>query len=532
MSKRSSIFLIVIVVSGFILRAAGLHFGLPTTTHTLATYHPDESIHLYSFEHINPGKLDFYPGDALYWGSFHFYLQGAVSALASRAGYLALGNREFLISHLAETDKLYVIGRMISVLFGTVSILVFYLLARKLYGIRGGIIGALLVAWAPLAVMTSFYAKPDGVMFFWYLCSLMFALAAADTQQNRFYVLYAACLGLAAASKYSGIISIGFFLPLILVMTIAGKRRLVVSFWKIIIVLAAALLVFIVVNPYAVIRFFDFWRYFSGMLSSKSALPPDITAGYKDYLLGILPAAIGWPAYVFAIAGMALLITGISIVEAVMLFFTVMYVLRLGPPRDQALTYCLPLVPFLLLFAVKFAVRISSTVPGKIVTALMLAYTLVYAASYKGLFLGPDTRELASRWIEKNIPLSAVIGISKSDFWTPPVLKEYKPRYNIVCGTSPQQPLADAIGMLPEVARRVDYIVLSSDEYYDYLRRAAEYPLENEILNNIMQKDFVEVAAFSKGIGLFGIPFYRYHVTLDWMIPNPTVKILKSRRSQ
>jgi hypothetical protein len=296
----------------------------------------------------------------------------------------------------------------------------------------------------------------------------------------------------------------------------------------ILLAVGAAVTVFVIINPYAVLRFADFWRYFHGVTSGKTSFPPNILAGYLDYLTGILPAATGWPLYLFALAGMAFLFLSSTVVEKAMLIFALLYVLRLGPPRFQALTYCLPLLPFIILFAVKTTVRISATRNGKLFSALVPVYTLLYSVSYKDLFATPNTRELASAWIEAHVPSTAVIAISKSDYWTPPVLKEYQPRYTVLSGTVPQRPLSEGILSLPDIARKADYVVITSDESNEYIRYAAEYPRENTALALVMA-DFVEVESFTNKISLYGVPFYRDYVTLDWMFPNPDIHILKRR---
>jgi hypothetical protein len=526
--KRIPLLLVVIIAVAFALRAMGMDFGLPSKTKTLATYHPDESIHLYSLEHINPATGDFYPGDALYWGSFHFYLQGALSKLAAETGMVTLGDRSFLLQHPEETDKLYVIGRLISVFFGTAAVIIFFLLGRRLYGRAGGYVGAIFMALAPLAVTTSFYAKPDGVMFFWYLCSILLAVAAVEKRQRRYYILYGIFLGLATASKYSALLSFGFFLLLHIADLVRARRPLYRNTGDIALLVVCAFGAFVIANPYAVIRPADFMHYFNGVMGSKTVMPSNLISGYADYLIGILPAAVGWPMYIFALGGIVLSLRTPSKIEIAMGGFALVYVLRLGPPRGQALTYCLPLVPFMILFAVKFALRIGATRNGRLLTAVVCAYTLAYAVSYKSLFSGVDPREDASRWIERNIPAGAVIGMSKNDFWTPPAVKVAGSRYRVVCGASPQRPLSEGVRALPDVVWTADYIVLTSDEYYEYERYPREFPEEAAAIDTV-RDDFDEVASFAKSVDLLGIPYYRDYVTLDWMFPNPTVRILKRK---
>ena len=63
-------------------------------------------------------KLDFYPGKALDWGSFHIYFLGAILKTLSITGIIDINSREYYKDHLNKADVLYIIGRLLSVAAG------------------------------------------------------------------------------------------------------------------------------------------------------------------------------------------------------------------------------------------------------------------------------------------------------------------------------------------------------------------------------------------------------------------------------
>src|SRR5947208_784578 len=99
--------LAAILLLALALRLPMLHWGLPSTTQTLSTYHPDEATDFFILQNWNPHKLQFHPGQAFWWGTLHLYLIAGALETAVLLRIIHPGSREFLMTHLAEADRLY-----------------------------------------------------------------------------------------------------------------------------------------------------------------------------------------------------------------------------------------------------------------------------------------------------------------------------------------------------------------------------------------------------------------------------------------
>ncbi len=527
LSRPALYSLLAILILGIAIRVWGINFGLPTTTGTLTTYHPDESVHMYSFERMHPAQWDFYPGETLNWGSFHFYLQGALSEAAKLAGFVHLGNRVYLLSHLSDADKLYLIGRGISVVFGTGAIVMMFLLALEFTDTATALIAAFIWAFAPTPVVSSLYAKPDGVMSFWLVTTLYFAARLYRTGSWRDYLFAGAAIGVTAASKYNGSVA-GAFVVLAWAARALDEHTITDDLKKLAACLALVPVVFIIINPYVLIRFSDFYTIASLTISIKSRITQNYFTGLNDYVIFNLPISLSAPIVLLAISSMVFtFLQKPSRLEAAAIIFTVAYIARFGPPSEQCSAYTLPVVPFFVLFAATGIQFLRRTRIGAAIAALTVVYLVSYSFSYKTLFQRPDTREQASAWIAQHIAPGSTIGMSKSDSWTPPIIKSPDSSYTVITGSSPQSALPTAILNLNDKLPKCEYVVVADNEYSFCLSHPKEYIEQLSVFKTIFGPQWKEVAHFEKEINFFGIPFYNKYATADWLFPNPKIFIMQ-----
>ena len=80
------------------------------------------------------------------------------------------------MDNLKEADKLYIVGRTLSVLCALFTIYVFYLLIKNIFGYLYGILGALLVSILPAHVFNSVYVRPDIMMLLFLMLVLYFTM--------------------------------------------------------------------------------------------------------------------------------------------------------------------------------------------------------------------------------------------------------------------------------------------------------------------------------------------------------------------
>lgn len=536
--------LVLVAAGGLALRLAGAGSGLPSKSLSLRTYHPDESIVLYSVAAMNPSKLDFHPRESLDWGSLYTYTVAAALKAASLTGYVKKRERAFFEENLREADKLYLTGRAVSVLAGTASVVFIFMAGEVLLGAPAALIAALLAAVSAAPVVLSVYLKPDPLMLMFGCLAIYFSALILKGRGARACMWAGLSVGLAAASKYNGAV---FILVPLTAALLARDRK----FWQIPLFSAAG---FLAGCPYSVITFRDFIRSFSVWVGmGTSAVPPwnygmhEGVAGYFSYYLRY---AFGWPlmtamtlalAWPFAAGPLRKEGWKSAVPDRTAVFLllpaAVILLLLAMSSRKMAL-YSAPAWPLLFLLTAKAATELfgmAGAVGRKALAALgclLAVHAFVYTAAYVSLFTGQDTREEASAWITANIPKGGVIGLTKKYFWTPPVLRGAASGYDTLSFRDDAFNLSEGVLSLKTSAAKADYLVLSDFEIKDFLRLPVAYPAENAVLKELLDRKFSLAARFEKKPSFLGFSFTRGQPPWDWAYPDPIIYIYRKQAPQ
>jgi len=540
MSKRL-VLLYAIILAGLVLRLACIDMGVPSKSLSLSTYHPDETIALYSIAAMDPAKLNFHPGISMCWGSVYTYLTAAALKTASLAGYVKQRDRKFFEDNLKEADKLYLVGRGVSILAGTLAIPVIFLAGEALLGTAAGLIAAFLMSVSGGSVLASAYLKPDSTMLLLCSVTLYFSVLILKKRGGRACLLAGLAAGFTAAAKYNGAV---FIVVPLLAAVLARDRRI----WQIPVFFFAG---FLLGNPYSVIDPVFFYRSFSAAANMALQAPApwnmnfhDGAAGYFGYYLLY---ALGWPL---------LVVLGVSFVRGAwrsvsnirkpfelenlkadlfILVPAVVIYLAFASSNRKVVLYGLPMWPLLfLLIAREVSETFKAVEPYPALRKALLAagcliaaHAFVYSAAYAGLFAGKNVREEASEWIQGNIGKDKVIGLTKNYYWTPPVLRKLGHRYKTISFQDDNFDLSDGVMSLKDTAEKADYLVLSDFEIKDFLRLPSVYPAESGLLREILGRKFSLEARFEKSPSFLGVVFQKSHPPWDWMYVNPTIYIYK-----
>jgi 4-amino-4-deoxy-L-arabinose transferase-like glycosyltransferase len=192
-----------------------------------------------------------------------------------------------LVQHLLVSDQydgMNLVGRFLSVLFDTGSIVLCFLLGRLLYGAAAGAIAAACYAFAALAVQQAHYYVVDPVMTFFILLTLFFAVRALRGGRPRDGVLCGVCFGLAVATKVSAAplglaVLLAQLLPMLAARRQPGRaqRHLIYTSRLEGLLLAGvgAIAAFVLTEPYALLD----WKQFSHDISEQSGM----VRGALDY---------------------------------------------------------------------------------------------------------------------------------------------------------------------------------------------------------------------------------------------------------
>jgi dolichyl-phosphate-mannose--protein O-mannosyl transferase len=118
---------------------------------------------------VRPEKLDFAVND-FHWGTLQYHLITLALLLAQALDVLSSPWREsFLGFHPIEYARIFVIGRSVSAILGSCSVLVAYGIGKRLYGGRVGLVSAIVLVLMLFHVVKSHDLTVDTTMVFFLL---------------------------------------------------------------------------------------------------------------------------------------------------------------------------------------------------------------------------------------------------------------------------------------------------------------------------------------------------------------------------
>jgi hypothetical protein len=398
--------LALVLAIGLALRVWSASYGLPDL------YHPDEP-------RIVERAVRFHEGDLnprfFNWPSLYMYVMAGVYGLVFGASSDGVAG-----TFARDPALFYLIGRLVTALFGAATLVVLYATGRLAYGPTVGILATALLAVDLLHVRDSHWVTTDVPLTFLVALATLFALRYWRAGRRVDAGAAGLVAGLATSMKYPGGLA---FLGLVVAHVL---RRRTESPWRRVVgrdtATAAALgaVGFFLGTPFALLTPVAFVR---GVLDEVREVntvqfgnEADVP-GYLFHLAYSLPQAMGWPLYLLALAGLVWAVTRREAREAILLAFAVPYLLVIVTWSSRFERYVIPLLPCLTLLAAAVVVRSAGWLSERrrvawlrprvvlaCVAVLFLAPGLARVAQYHRLLARPDTRVLGSEWIERHVP--------------------------------------------------------------------------------------------------------------------------------
>jgi len=502
----------------------GIFCGLPSKTGRLSTFHFDEYVTFDALSKMNPSKLDFYPSEVVMtWGTFQVYTLGFVLKTMEMTGLLKINNKEDLKNNLYMADRIYIAGRLINIFFSCLSILMIFLISRKILNGYYSLIPPLFFSLSYVEIYISSLVKPDVIMIFWGLCSLYFNLKNyIEEFSNKNLLLAAIFNGLSFITKYTGIV---FAFPFIFLSFYKLlKEKKINNFFKLnIIYFSLMFIILIIINPYFILRNSDVIKSMS-VSFSKTYINCNIFKGYFNFFSERMPVSIGWPLWIFSIFSIIYSFISRRKELIFMSLFTLFYILKFEHSCRNVITYSLPLIPF---FAILAGYFFQNFFPKKflykVLFILIFFYTGAYSFYQKSLWNDNNTLQISSLWIENNIKKTDTVCLSRVDVWTPVVLRKYNTPYNLYVASKPNTTFEYSINSLTKNLDRCDFIVLSEFEKITLKEMKEGKDIEEKINANFeLIKEFKRPR--NPIFVLFESPHY---LTAD--IVNPDIFIFKKR---
>ena len=392
--------LALILVAGLALRLWNIDYGLPFV------YSIDEGSHFTS-RAIEMFWQDLDPGYYQNPSAYTYLVYAVLRVMYGPLGFLfdlPFGN----VTDQFDKDptQIWVAARTLAALLCMAGVATTYWAARRLWGVREGLVAAAVLAFAFLPVAYSRVAVTDVGALIGVSLSLAFAVLAYERGRMRDYALAGVAAGLAVAFKYTAGLAL---LPLAIAALARLRADGVRAAGGAALGAALAGLVFVVLNPYLFGSLDAWWSDLRDQAEVAADQPkPGQESGGVSYYLDSLTWGLGWAAALAALAGALLelrrdLVRGLMLAAVPLALFVYLSVQSRYFGR-----WLLPAYPALAMLAAAALTQLSALVPNPRwrgpalagVAALVLLQPLAADIRSAQVLGRDDTRQQARDWIE------------------------------------------------------------------------------------------------------------------------------------
>ena len=321
----------------------------------------------------------------------------------------------------ASKPSTFLLGRIVSVLFGTAGVILILLIGRQLFkSSLIGIIAAAMMAISPTNVSISRFITPDTFVVFFVLLAFLGTVRLYQFNKRADAILTGVALGCLMSSKISGMIIV---IPLLLVFFL---RRGVKAIFEpnLYVILVTGIVAFVVTTPYV---FGDFQFVIRDLITEGRHYATGHAGMEGNTLVWYLKFMWGTTLVICLVAGIEI-IRGIylQLKEIILLsIFPVIYFIFISSFIVRNDRTFLPMTPFIFLLAASFlvfllkkALSLSTKYPrifGTIAVLCLLAVCIflpgIMTIKNNVQITTIDSRETSRLWINHNLPEGAKIGI-------------------------------------------------------------------------------------------------------------------------
>jgi hypothetical protein len=396
--------LALILAAGLALRIWNIDYGLPFV------YSIDEGSHFTSravemfWQDLDPG---YYQNPAAYTYLLYALLRVMYGPLGSVFD-LPFGNVTDQFDK--NPTEIWIAARTLAALLCMVGVAATYWAARRLWGVREGLVAAAVLAFAFLPVAYSRVAVTDVGSLIGVALSMGFAVRAYERGALRWFALAGGAAGLAVSFKYTAGVAL---LP----VAIAALARVRVDGWRALAGLALATvlaaLVFVALNPYLFGSLDAWWSDLRDQAEVARDQPkPGQESGGVSYYLDSLTWGLGWAAALAALLGAAIelrrnLVRGLMLLAVPLALFVYLSVQSRYFGR-----WLLPAYPPLAMLAAAALTQVTDLVPTRSwrvpvlvgVVALVLIQPVAADIRSAQVLGRDDTRQQARDWLEARFP--------------------------------------------------------------------------------------------------------------------------------
>ncbi len=400
--------LIALFAATFLLRFWGIWNASST----------DEYNEVFEALRVCSGNLNF----ERWFKRFYLYVlsveYGVFYALGRVAGIFN-SPQDFALQVVRDMSPLFLIARTTSALFGTGSVIFTYLAGKKLFNPITGLIAALFLCLNVVNIELSHYARVDATLGFLVMGAFYYIVRIfqdKEEESRKDYILAGLLSGIAFQVKPQAVV---LLLPFAFAhFSRHGWKDISKTIFSISIVTAGMAFMFglVIGNP-AII--FAPAKFVSSFLGMGNVYTTALNESKSEHI-----GFIAYGTYIFKELGVILTcLAGFCLVKSVitrppahLLLFSFMlpFYLLMGASRYMvSFSYMIPFMPFFYLMIASCTfdtLRSYSVTSKRSVIALslsllsFLAQPVFNVIKFELSMSGPNTRTVAKRWIENNIP--------------------------------------------------------------------------------------------------------------------------------
>ena len=318
-----------------------------------------------------------------------------------------------------EPAHMYMAGRALAAILGTLTVWVAWAMARHLGNRRAGVLAAALVALFPIHVQLSHQAGVDAPAALFTTLALWLLWRAEASERTAPAVAAAAACGLAASVKYSGALAFVALAPWLVAQL--WRRRFGAWLGLAFSVAVAFTVAFVAGTPYSLVE----GQRFLDDLAGQAGHAREGHLGYESsswlYLI-VNPHGSLWSdadpvSFVLVLVGLGygawLAWSKRSPALVGSLLFVLVTYGFFSAWRTKFVRWLLPALPVLLTFAGCWLSEGAARLRGRLLRCAALVAVLVVPSirslAVLGEYVKPDTRTLATAWVSANVPAGSML---------------------------------------------------------------------------------------------------------------------------
>ncbi|HVN31432.1 MAG TPA: DUF2298 domain-containing protein [Thermoanaerobaculaceae bacterium] len=447
----------------------------------------------------------------------HFFAYGSFPLYVTK---LATATLSLVHPWFSSYDAAILVGRALSALWGAATVILLFVLGRRLFGEAVGLLAGVLLALTVLHVQNSHFATNDVLLTFLVLLALALMLRITEGGGAWVFAGAGAAVGLAVATKFSA-------LPLLLPLAVAAllrwrvDRNLGRALRGVALALGCALLGFAAGEPYALL---DARIYLRDVLEQSRMVRHAGLYPYTNQYVGVpkvlydLRELVVWgmgPLLGFAaLVGTALRLRPkgkrVAAADWILLAWVVPYFALTASFDVKFPRYLLPIYPMLILWGAAWLQGWAErSRAGRLARGTVVAGTALYLLAFLAIYTRPHSSVSASAWFYSHVPQGSKVLIQDWDEGFPLSLPGRSAESYHVSSFPFYDP--DDTGKIARLARELatsDYVVLQTKRLYGAVTRVpSKYPLTNNFFRELFAADlgYTLIRDVASRPGLLGV---------------------------